>query len=143
MTKEIVTGVAHVAIYCKDVPKSKDFYTKVLGLAHLFTQKKPDGTLFFEYFHAGNKTFVELFPLDASPAKPPHTGIAHMCLGVADIKAAFEHVKSTGYTVRVEPRMGTDGNWQMWLDDPDNVAIELMQMMPDCLQYKALKGKVS
>jgi lactoylglutathione lyase len=141
MNKQIVTGVAHVAVFCKDTARSCDFYTRVLGLEHLFTQKKPDGSLFYEYLHAGNRTFVELFPLDAAPPKPPHTGIAHMCLSVADINAAFAHIKSTGYPIRREPVMGTDGNWQMWLDDPDGVAIELMQMMPDCMQYKALARK--
>ena len=141
MKDTIVTGLAHAAIYCQDVPKSLDFYTRVLGLTHLFTQKRPDGSLFYEYLHAGNKTFVELFPIDKPPAQGPHAGIAHICLAVADIQAAFKHVKSAGYTIRREPSLGLDGNWQMWLDDPDGVAIELMQMMPGCMQYKALEKK--
>jgi len=140
MKKAVVTGVAHVAIYARDVAKSLDFYARVLGLEHLFTQKRPDGSLFYEYLHAGNRTFVELFPTKEAPA-PPHAGVAHMCLAVADINAAHEHVKSQGYPVRRAPSKGLDGNWQMWLDDPDGVAIELMQMMPDCMQYRALEKK--
>ncbi len=138
MKDQIITGLAHIALYCRDTAKSLDFYTRVLGLDHLFTQKHPDGSLFYEYIHAGNKTFVELFPTTEKPAGP-HAGVAHMCLAVSDINAACAHIKSQGYTVRREPTMGLDGNLQMWLDDPDGVPIELMQMMPDCLQYKALK----
>ena len=138
MTTPLVTGLAHAAVFCADLPRSKDFYTRVLGLIPLFTQKKPDGSIFYEYLHAGSRTFVELFPLSASPAPRPHTGLAHICLAVSDIKSAFQHIKSSGYPLKGEPKLGTDGNWQLWLDDPDGAPIELMQMMPDCLQYKAL-----
>ena len=31
-----------------------------------------------------------------------------------------------------------DGNRQAWLEDPDGNRIELMEMAPDCLQYKAI-----
>ena len=34
--------------------------------------------------------------------------------------------------------MGADGNWQAWIEDPDGHRIELMQMMPDSLQAKAI-----
>jgi len=139
MKGQIVTGLAHAAIYCQDVPKSLDFYTRVLGLAHLFTQKRPDGSLFYEYIHAGNKTFIELFPIDKGPASGPHSGVAHLCLAAGDIKAMEAHIKSEGYAIRRTPTLGLDGNWQMWLDDPDGVAVELMQMMPGCMQYKALE----
>ena len=32
-----------------------------------------------------------------------------------------------------------DGNRQAWLEDPDGNRIELMEMAPDCLQYKAIE----
>ena len=34
---------------------------------------------------------------------------------------------------------GLDGNRQSWLQDPDGNRIELMEMAPDCLQYKAIR----
>lgn len=132
-------GLAHLALYCSDVHRSADFYVRVLGLKRLFTQKRPDGSLWYIYLHAGNRTFVELFPSDAPPADGQHTGVAHICLEVEDMEAAVARVKAEDWPLTSEPRTGGDGNIQAWLNDPDGVPVELMQMMPDCMQYKALE----
>ena len=34
--------------------------------------------------------------------------------------------------------MAADKNWQAWIEDPDGNRIELMQIMPDCLQLEAI-----
>ena len=39
---------------------------------------------------------------------------------------------------QMSEQMGADGNWQAWIEDPDGHRIELMQMMPDSLQAKAI-----
>ncbi len=134
-------SIAHVAIYCSDVTKSTDFYTRVLGLRRLFTQKKPDGSLWYEYLYAGGGTFIELFPLDkaAQRGDVARPGVAHVCLAVDDIQESAQSVAREGWKLETPPKMGGDGNWQAWVVDPDGVRIELMQMMPDCLQYKAMK----
>ena len=137
----MVKSILHIAIFCRDVEKSTDFYTRVLGMEHLFTQRKDDGSLWYVYLYAGGGTFVELFPL-AEPGEPPGTslpGIAHVCLAVDDINEAVRRVKAEGWPLEGDVRLGADGNWQAWVADPDGVRIELMQMMPDCMQYKALK----
>ena len=141
MKPDVTVGIAHVAVFAADVAKSTDFYTRVLGLEHLFTQKKEDGSLFYVYLHAGSKTFVEIFPT-AEKALKSRAGVAHICLAVRDINAAVAHVKAENWPLtRGEPKLGLDGNWQAWLQDPDGVDIELMQMMPGCLQYEHLKKK--
>ena len=38
----------------------------------------------------------------------------------------------------IQKKMGADRNWQAWIEDPDGNRIELMQMMPDCLQLDAI-----
>ncbi len=138
-------GVAHVAIYCRDIERSVDFYTRVLGTTELFTKTKPDGSLWYVYLHAGSRTFLELFPLplpeEGKPQEGVAPGVAHICLGVDDIHEAARRVLAEGWQLEGEPRIGGDGNWQVWTVDPDGVRIELMQMMPDCLQYKALEEK--
>lgn len=136
----VTRSLAHAALYCRDVKRSVDFYTRALGLEHLFTQERPDGTLFYEYLHAGGDTFVELFPTDAEAASQPRPGVSHLCFSVDDIDLAVKRARAAGVEVS-EPKKGKDGNLQAWLEDPDGVPIELMQMMPDCRQYKALKNK--
>lgn len=45
-----------------------------------------------------------------------------------------EEVKSRGGVFRVEPKRGRDGNWQAWMDDPDGIGIEFVQLEPGCMQ---------
>lgn len=137
----MVKSILHIAIYCSDIEKSTDFYTRVLGMKHLFNQNKDDGSLWYVYLYSGAGTFVELFPLSEGSERPTQAtpGITHICLAVEDIEEAARKVKAEDYPLESEPRLGGDGNWQAWVIDPDGVRIELMQMMPDCSQYKALK----
>jgi len=123
----VVTSILHVAVYCRDVEKSADFYTRVLGMKHLFTQKKDDGSLWYVYLYAGGGTFLELFPLDGGGEGPDEAapGITHICLGVDDIEEAVRKVKGEGWPLDAEPRLGRDGNRQAWIRDPDGVRIEL------------------
>lgn len=137
-------ALAHAALYCRDVEASADFYTRVLGLTRLFTQNRPDGSLFYIYLHAGSHTFLELFPLADAPiegahAPAPRLGIAHLCLSVDDINAAAEKITAAGWSLDSPPKKGMDGNWQLWIKDPDGTPLEIMQMMPDCKQYQALE----
>lgn len=133
------TGLMHAALFCEDVEESADFYTRVCGFERLFTEHHEDGSLFYIYLHAGNRTFIELFPLEGHTGEQTDgAGVAHLCIGVEDINAAAEHVESEGWPLESGPRKGADGNRQAWLVDPDGIRIELMQMMPDCKQYRAL-----
>ena len=35
---------------------------------------------------------------------------------------------------------GVDGNRGMWIEDPDGNRIEIMEMAPDCIQYRAVEN---
>ncbi|MHC4713152.1 MAG: VOC family protein [Planctomycetota bacterium] len=137
----MIKSVAHVALYCRDVDRSADFYTRVLGMKKLFTQNKPDGSLWYIYLHAGSGTFLELFPFESAQASSGEgaPGVAHICLAVDDIEESVSRINDADWPLESAPKLGLDGNRQAWLVDPDGVRIELMQMMPDCLQYKAMK----
>jgi catechol 2,3-dioxygenase-like lactoylglutathione lyase family enzyme len=67
-------------------------------------------------------------------------GYNHLCLEVADLDVALRELEAAGVPLAREKQMGQDGNWQAWIEDPDGHRIELMQMMPDSLQAKALAG---
>jgi len=69
------------------------------------------------------------------PARP---GPSHLCLGVDDIHATLAELKRRGLEITGEARQGADGNFQYWIADPDGNKIELMQLMPDSLQMKAV-----
>ena len=52
--------------------------------------------------------------------------------------ASSPQLDAAGVPLTVQKKMGADGNWQAWIEDPDGNRIELMQMMPDSLQLEAI-----
>ena len=65
-------------------------------------------------------------------------GFNHLCLEVADIDRSIAELEAARVPLIRAKQMGADGNWQCWIEDPDGHRIELMQLMPDCMQAKAL-----
>ena len=61
-------------------------------------------------------------------------GFNHLCLEVDDTFAAVKNVRDSGYPIDIEPKQGSDFNWQAWITDPNGIRIELMQIMPDSPQ---------
>ena len=129
----MITGIAHTAYKVQDIEASLDFYCGKLGLKEAFRLDR-DGQLWLIYLQVSGHTFIELFPggdkkenLDNRPGAP------HLCLQVDDIEKTLAELKSRGLEIAGEARQGADGN-----------KIELMQLMPNSMQVKAvaaLEGK--
>ena len=136
----MITGIAHLAITAKDMEKSLDFYTRVLGFRKAFSIPHPEnGSPWIEYLQAGNQ-FVELFyngTVDA-PWKPGNRGFNHLCLLVDDIKTTVKQIEAAGYPVDRQVSEGKDKNLQAWITDPDGVRVELMQISPESPQGKCM-----
>jgi hypothetical protein len=52
------------------------------------------------------------------------------------------HLKSVGIPLS-RPRnqkRGVDGNRGMWIEDPDGIRIEIMEMAPNCIQHQAVEN---
>jgi len=136
-----ITGFAHLAITAKDMDKSLDFYTRVLGFKKAFEIKHPKtGAPWINYLYIGNGQFAELF-YDGSvdnPWKEELRGFNHVSLLVDDIHSVVEKIKKEGVEVTGGPMQGGDNNWQAWIKDPDGIRIELMQIVEDSPQRKAV-----
>jgi len=136
-----ITGIAHIAITAKDMEKSLDFYTRVLGFKKVFEIPHPKtGAPWINYLHVGGRQFVELFYHGQKdiPFADENRGFNHLCLEVDDIFAFCDHIRQAGCPLDVEPNQGVDFNYQAWLTDPDGVRVELMQIDPKSPHYKAM-----
>jgi lactoylglutathione lyase len=94
-----ITGIAHVAVTVKDMEKSLDFYTRVLGFKRAFTIPDPQtGNPWIEYLYIGNGQFIELFYGGAkdNPWSGELRGFNHLCVQVDDIHSAVAHIKKEG-----------------------------------------------
>jgi lactoylglutathione lyase len=137
-----ITGIAHLAVTCKDMEKSLDFYTRVLGFKKVFEIPDPKtGAPWINYLYISDGQFVELFynGKKDNPFSDDLRGFNHICLCVDDIFAVCDHVKKAGYKLDVEPNQGVDFNYQAWLTDPDGIRVELMQIDPKSPHYKAIQ----
>ena len=137
-----ITGIAHLAVTVKDMKKSLDFYTRVLGFKKAFEIPNPEtGKPWIEYLYVGNGQFVELF-YDGTKDNPwsgELRGFNHICLQVDDIHSVVEHVKKEGVEITSGPMQGCDFNWQAWIMDPDGIRIEFMQIDKQSPHYKAMQ----
>lgn len=137
-----ITGVAHIAITAKDMDKSLDFYTRVLGFKKAFEIPNPEtGAPWINYLYIDNGQFVELFYHGAkdNPWTDGLRGFNHISLMVDDLHSVVERIKKEGGEVTNGPKQGSDNNWQAWMTDPDGIRIELMQIVEGSPQRKAVQ----
>ena len=134
-------GYGHTAIWVRDMEKSLHFYLDILGFKKAFSMPidgvPNTGT---EYLTLANGFFLELFyggtphEKEIEPEGVHFTGFSHFCIVVDDMFAFVDAVRSRGGEVRNGPKRGRDGNWQVWMTDPDGIEIEFVQLEPGCKQ---------
>jgi glyoxylase I family protein len=125
-----ILGTHHVAVICTDYGRSKDFYTRILGLeivsevylanrdSYKLDLRLPDGTQ------------VELFSFPAPPKRasyPEACGLRHLAFRVEDIGAAVRHLEGMGVAaepVRVDEHTGKRFTF---FPDPDGLPLELYE----------------
>ncbi|MEG0505835.1 MAG: VOC family protein, partial [Raoultibacter sp.] len=94
------------------------------------------------YLYVGTSQFVELFYGGKNGYHWDVTDRAynHVCFTVDDMDSTLKAIVDAGYSLVKPPKVGCDGNHQAWIDDPDGVRIEIMQLGPDSPQSKVIKG---
>ena len=55
-----ITGVAHMAIYVHDIPKSRAFYHDFLGYDEPYHLDNPDGSLSMTFFKVNDRQYIVL-----------------------------------------------------------------------------------
>jgi lactoylglutathione lyase len=135
----LVSGIGHVAIRVRDVDRSLAFYVGRLGFSEMLRLER-DGRLWLLYLRITDDQFLEVFPDAEGDHAPDETrnGLNHVCLTVDDLDVAIADLAARGVSLFRPRKMGADGNLQAWIHDPDGNRIELMQMMPDSLQARAI-----
>ena len=106
-----------------DLARSQAFYRDTLGLAVAREFGPPDhpGVVFF----LGNG----LLEVSGHSADPPR-GLA-LWLQVRDVEGEHARLRSAGVVVRRPPQREPWGLVEMWVEDPDGVAIVLVEVPPE------------
>lgn len=126
-SQSFVKGLWGVRYQVKDVSRSVDFYTKVLGLK-LDMQNLPA----FAQVSVGNLKLILSGPGASGSRKMPDGrqqepgGWNRVILQVEDLHARIETLKKSGLRFRNEMESGPGGK-QIQLEDPDGNPIELFE----------------
>ncbi len=127
----MLKGFHHVAIICSDYPRSKAFYTDVLGFNVLDENYRAERSSYKCDLSLGDGSQIELFSFPDAPPRPSRPeaqGLRHLAFKVDDIESAMAALKIKG--VECEP-VRTDPYTQKrftFFQDPDGLPLELYQM---------------
>jgi len=114
-----------------DLERSLDFYTRVLGMQLLRKKDYPEGrfTLAFVGYGPEDQTAVlELTHNWDTATYELGKGYGHVALGVDDIQATCEAIRSAGGRIVREPGPMKHGSTVIaFVEDPDGYRIELIQ----------------
>ena len=124
--------LAHTMIRVRDLEKSLDFYTRILGMQVLRQKEYPEGKF--------TNTFVGYGPEDTHPAieltynwgqEEPYdmgNGWGHVALEVPDVYAACEALQSVGANITRAPGPMKNGTRVIaFVEDPDGYKVELLE----------------
>ncbi len=106
-----------------DLARSQHFYRDVLGLAVYREFGPPDAPGLV--FHAGNGL------VEVSGSGKPQPCDLGLWLQVRDVEAEHRRLTDAGVPIDRPPRREPWGLIEMWLHDPDGLAIVLVEVPPD------------
>ena len=137
MSKPLIRQVAHTCIFAHDLDATEAFYRDVFGIATAFDFKRGDQRIGY-YLDFGGRTFVEVFHR-ADTSFDETNQINHICLETEDIDALLLHVRAQGVSI-TDKKLGADGTWQSWTNDPNGVKLEIFQYTDQSLQFAPRGG---
>lgn len=128
--------IGHLAYRTADMKATLSFYTQALGFKHIFSINDDKAQPWIEYVMTPDGRFIELFYPEAEGVPELGRSYMHLCLEVDDCAAAVHELEQKGVKISAHVKLGSDGNYQAWIKDPDGRDIEIMQLVENSEQYK-------
>ena len=122
-----ITGVAHIALYAKDVESSRQFYRDFLGYAEPFSLKNGDGSLALTFFKVNERQYIELFPEREAGSDRLH----HISIETTDAEQMRRYLAARGVAVPEKVNRVRIGNLAFNVKDPDGHTVEIVEYAPD------------
>ncbi|MFP5394063.1 MAG: VOC family protein [Gammaproteobacteria bacterium] len=122
--------IHHAAIICSDYPRSKRFYTEVLGLAVVAEHYREARRSYKLDLALPDGGQIELFSFPDAPPRPSYPeaqGLRHLAFAVDDVHACKAQLEAQG--VAVEPVRFDEytGKAFVFFADPDGLPLELYE----------------
>ncbi|AMG01522.1 VOC family protein [Vibrio mimicus] len=122
--------IHHAAIICSDYPRSKSFYTEILGLRVLAENYRAARDSYKLDLALPDGSQIELFSFPNAPERPSFPeaqGLRHLAFVVDDVAKIKAQLEQKG--VSVEPIRIDEytGKAYTFFADPDGLPLELYQ----------------
>lgn len=122
--------VHHIAIICSDYPKSKHFYTDILGLEIIQEVYREARDSYKLDLKLNENYVIELFSFPnppVRPSRPEALGLRHLAFEVDDVAAAAAELNAKG--VQTEPIRIDEytGKKFTFFADPDDLPLEFYE----------------
>ena len=121
----------HTMLRVGDLERSKEFYTKVMGMKLLREHEFPEGQFSLAFLGYGDEKTDTVLELTYNWDQNKYDlgdAYGHVAIGVADVYAACDQIRSNGGKIIREPgpMKGSD-TVLAFVEDPDGYKIELLE----------------
>lgn len=126
-------GIHHVAIIASDYPRSRQFYTQLLGLPIIAEHYRAERDSWKLDLQLADGSQIELFSFPSPPprvSRPEACGLRHLSFAVEHLDAAMQTLQASGVAcepVRVDEYTGARFTF---FADPDGLPLELYERLP-------------
>lgn len=121
----------HTMLRVRNLERSIEFYTEVLGMKLLRQKEYPEGEFTLAFVGYGEESDTAVIELTYNWGTDNYdlgNGYGHVALGVDDIYATCDELKSRGGKVTREPGPMKHGSTVIaFVEDPDGYKIELIE----------------
>jgi catechol 2,3-dioxygenase-like lactoylglutathione lyase family enzyme len=125
-TRPHITGLAHYAIFVKDVDQARAFYKGFLGFAEPFSLNRPGGGLALTFIKINERQYIEIFP----EREAGSDRLNHIAVETDDAAAMRTYLAAKGVKVPEKVGKGQTGNWNFNVTDPEGHTVEFVQYAP-------------
>jgi catechol 2,3-dioxygenase-like lactoylglutathione lyase family enzyme len=122
-----VTGIAHVALYVRDLAKARQFYEEFLGFAEPFTLPSANGGVATAFVKINDTQYLEL-------GTGPDRGegqMNHVAIAVGSAEQMRRYLAGRGIAVPSDITTGKSGNKYLNIKDPDGHVVEIVEYQSD------------
>jgi catechol 2,3-dioxygenase-like lactoylglutathione lyase family enzyme len=123
-----IRGVAHFSIPVSDIPKSREFYTDIVGCTHLSTT--PNGQMAF-LDAAGTCVILVKRDPPINPMPDDHGGVHHsFAIAHGEYAKALDHLRAHGVEITFEEdrQGGVLNGPRAYFHDPDGTVLEFIDL---------------
>ena len=128
----MIHAIHHIAIICSDYPRSKHFYTQVLGFEVIEETYRAERDSYKLDLKVGEQGQIELFSFPNTPQRPSYPeaqGLRHLAFAVDDLETQVEALNNAGISTEPIRIDELTGKRFTFFQDPDHLPLELYESL--------------